>query len=534
MTLSLDIIEELAPDQASLNAAKKLLKPAKWPMKGQSMAVNTIWGQCQGSGANPYHTMVDVINHGYKCTCPSRKFPCKHVLALMWQFSDDEASFTETEPPEWVNDWLGRRRKTTKTSTTTGDADSDSNDSDKPKIKKDIHASEEAPQKQLSPEEQAKKDAAAAKRAEKLKAATDTSLKGGLIDFQSWVDDQLRTGIGRFLKDPTERCRQIAARMVDAKATALASRIDELPAKLAQFPTQQKPSVVFKELGQLILLSEALLTNPDDADARRAIATTENRDKILSIPADSPNKITRSGIWQNIGEKVVTRKDGLISHATWLLRVGDVPASDDASDSADNKSSDNKKETTSTTQASSNQESNQENNQENKTTEADISFALLLDYYPASAGKREVGLGIGSSLVGTLAFYPSRVPQRAFIMEHKHYDVQNTLVQTATDQNLWQNHQQHLAKLPWAENMPQLLPAGRIAQDKSGRYWWQSTSKQNSNQDQNAQALNLPLYNQDIPPLVLGCELEHAFILWDGNYAELLSVVATDWGVMAC
>ncbi|MEJ2424086.1 MAG: SWIM zinc finger family protein, partial [Candidatus Thiodiazotropha sp.] len=70
MDISLDVVQELAPDQASLTAAKKLLKPAKWPVKGQAPSVNTIWGQCQGSGANPYYTMADVVDHGYKCTCP--------------------------------------------------------------------------------------------------------------------------------------------------------------------------------------------------------------------------------------------------------------------------------------------------------------------------------------------------------------------------------------------------------------------------------------------------------------------------------
>lgn len=490
MPLSLDTIEELAPDQASLNAAKKLLKPASWPMKGKSTEVNTIWGQCQGSGSKPYHTMVDVVNHGYKCTCPSRKFPCKHVLALMWQFSEDEASFTETEPPEWVNDWLGRRRKTTQTNAIEGD--------NQPKIKKDIHASDETPEKQLSPEEQAKKEAAAAKRAEKLKAATDGSLKDGLMDFQNWVDDQLRTGISGFLKDPTERCRQIAARMVDAKATALASRIDELPAKLAQFPTQQKPSVVFKELGQLILLSEAWLADPDDADARRAIATTENRDAILGSPTNSPNTVTCSGIWQNIGEKMTTRKDGLISHATWLLRIGDRPESD--------------------------------HKPKNAKQETNPSFALLLDYYPASAGKRQVGLELGSCLAGTLAFYPSRVPQRALIVEHTLYDDVTSSWQSSDAppqvlSPLWENYQQHMLQLPWAETMPHMLPAGRIAQDKSGRYWWKSEHELDA---------HLPLHNQDLPPLILGSQLEHAFILWGGEYAELLSVYTEKWGIMAC
>ncbi len=51
MEISLDTIQSLAPDQASLTAAKKLLSPGKWLQRGKTEQVNTLWGQCQGSGA---------------------------------------------------------------------------------------------------------------------------------------------------------------------------------------------------------------------------------------------------------------------------------------------------------------------------------------------------------------------------------------------------------------------------------------------------------------------------------------------------
>lgn len=102
MELPLQVVQDLAPDQSSLGAAKKLLNTSKWPMLGVASELNSIWGQCQGSGANPYLTMADVVDHGYKCTCPSRKFPCKHVLALMWIFSESQDSFNESTPPDWL------------------------------------------------------------------------------------------------------------------------------------------------------------------------------------------------------------------------------------------------------------------------------------------------------------------------------------------------------------------------------------------------------------------------------------------------
>src|SRR5499425_473449 len=107
MSLTLERIEGLAPDQASLAAARKLLKPASWPTLAQGDGL--IWGECQGSGATPYRVVVSETDVGYKCTCPSRKFPCKHTLALMWMRAEGRAITREAQP-DWVDDWLARRR----------------------------------------------------------------------------------------------------------------------------------------------------------------------------------------------------------------------------------------------------------------------------------------------------------------------------------------------------------------------------------------------------------------------------------------
>jgi Mg-chelatase subunit ChlD len=107
MTLNLERIEALAPDQSSLAAARKLLKPASWPML--AMGEGLVWGECQGSGATPYRVVVFESDGGYKCTCPSR-FPCKHSLALMRMRAEGKVAFPPAAVPEWVKDWLGRRR----------------------------------------------------------------------------------------------------------------------------------------------------------------------------------------------------------------------------------------------------------------------------------------------------------------------------------------------------------------------------------------------------------------------------------------
>ena len=86
MAIDLGAIERMAPDQSALKAAAGLAKPGKWSAVAGSRDGQLIWGQCAGSGANPYRVVADLSDLGNKCTCPSRKFPCKHVLALLgWQ-----------------------------------------------------------------------------------------------------------------------------------------------------------------------------------------------------------------------------------------------------------------------------------------------------------------------------------------------------------------------------------------------------------------------------------------------------------------
>jgi len=80
-------IEQLAPDAASAKAGLGLAKPAQWRTLGRSDQV--IWGECQGSGANPYQVRVALANAVYRCTCPSRKQPCKHTLALLYLYAGE-------------------------------------------------------------------------------------------------------------------------------------------------------------------------------------------------------------------------------------------------------------------------------------------------------------------------------------------------------------------------------------------------------------------------------------------------------------
>lgn len=87
----------LAADHASAKAGRGLADPRKWVSLGCGPTV--IWGECQGSGKNPYQTQVDLHEPALKCSCPSRKSPCKHALGLPMLYAESPKALAETQPP---------------------------------------------------------------------------------------------------------------------------------------------------------------------------------------------------------------------------------------------------------------------------------------------------------------------------------------------------------------------------------------------------------------------------------------------------
>ncbi|MFY7877583.1 MAG: SWIM zinc finger family protein, partial [Pirellula sp.] len=62
-----------------------------------------LFGECQGSGKDPYRCSCDFIRPGaptYRCSCPSRQFPCKHSIGLMYAYVQNASSFKTAEVPE--------------------------------------------------------------------------------------------------------------------------------------------------------------------------------------------------------------------------------------------------------------------------------------------------------------------------------------------------------------------------------------------------------------------------------------------------
>ena len=96
-------VAALALDAKVAAAGKKLGAPRSWQSLGRNQ--EALWGECRGSAV--YQVRVDLSDLAVKCSCPSRKQPCKHAIGLL--FLSLGAIPSETASPAWVTDWLARR-----------------------------------------------------------------------------------------------------------------------------------------------------------------------------------------------------------------------------------------------------------------------------------------------------------------------------------------------------------------------------------------------------------------------------------------
>ena len=325
MTITKEQIESVAPDQASLNAASKLLKRAKWPMLEQSADGAVLWGQCQGSGSTPYSMAVAKHDLGAKCSCPSRKFPCKHSIALMWWFADNAAEFATGETPEWVSQWLSRRRGST-ASKSEDDKKSEAGekskaDRGKPKVSlSDATAENSKPEKRLSAEEIKKKAERAAKQKERNKQKREVSVLQGLDDLDLWIIDQMEEGFAGFESRASEQVQILVKRLVDAKAPGLAMRVESAVSNYFASDFSDRNDVLIESFGMLHLLANAYRRQADlsealVADVRQAVGWTVEREALLK---DSTAKRIQ-GEWMVTGTREETQTDRTIRQETWLM-----------------------------------------------------------------------------------------------------------------------------------------------------------------------------------------------------------------------
>jgi hypothetical protein len=232
----------LAPDAAAVKAGRGLGGPKPWRDTGCTDEV--IWGLCQGSGAQPYQACVDLTGPAYRCSCPSRKFPCKHALGLLLLWSD--GAVEAAAAPDWVQAWLASRAE---------------------RVEKAAR-----PAKATDPATSA---ASRARRTERVDA--------GVAELRRRLTDQVRQGIAGAARAGYGHWDTMAARLVDAQAPGLASAVRRLAGVAAS------PDRLLSELGLIWLLVQAygrVDELPDDlaATVRARVGFPVATDDVLAGP----------------------------------------------------------------------------------------------------------------------------------------------------------------------------------------------------------------------------------------------------------
>ncbi|QUC56172.1 SWIM zinc finger family protein [Streptomyces sp. A2-16] len=194
-----DQVLALAPDAASRKAGSKLGAAGPWSEAGSSDE-GTVWGLCKGSGSKPYQTVIDIADAAgpaYKCSCPSRKFPCKHALGLLLLWAGGEGAVPPGPVPDWAEQWAEGRRQRAQEKRAADAAGSAAGSGD--------------------PD-------AARRRAERRAAR----ITAGATELEQRLADLLRGGLAGAEQAGYGMWEETAARMVDAQAPGLAARVREL------------------------------------------------------------------------------------------------------------------------------------------------------------------------------------------------------------------------------------------------------------------------------------------------------------------
>lgn len=278
-TFTRDEVLKLAPDAGSAKNGQELAQLRKWQtLQGDEVA---IWGQCQGSGAKPYQVQVELGEPAFKCSCPSRKFPCKHGLALLLIFASSPEAIVRAVRPAWVEEWLSSR-----------------------KARADKAAEKQT--RESSPPDPATQAKRRRQRIQKVQA--------GVNDLSSWIQDLARAGIGTIPGRGYDFFDSQSRRLVDAQAPGVARWVRQLGSFASQGAGWQRP--FFEHLSLLHLLTRAVsrldeIPDQMQSDVESVVGLTRTAEELDRLPAVADQ-------WHAIAQETEL-DDRLRVQRTWLF-----------------------------------------------------------------------------------------------------------------------------------------------------------------------------------------------------------------------
>ncbi|WP_246239671.1 SWIM zinc finger family protein [Acrocarpospora corrugata] len=301
---SRDQVLALAPDASSQKAAAGVSAPAKW--SGAGVARDALWGECKGSGSKPYRACVDLREPAYRCSCPSRKFPCKHALGLLLLWSADGVPAAD-EPADWVEEWLADRRERAA--------------KQEAKVAEKVAAIVAAEAASASDRSGASDGSGGSggygasggsggddRRARQREERVDA----GLADLERWLSDQIAHGIAGARQTALADWDDLSKRLIDAQAPGVAALLTGLS---RVFRHEDWPARLLTEYALVHLLAVAHRRSADlprdlRDTVRSRVGFTTPKEYVLAQPPVRDH-------WQVIACRDEDR-DRLLSRRVWL------------------------------------------------------------------------------------------------------------------------------------------------------------------------------------------------------------------------
>lgn len=303
MAWTAEQILALAPDASAAASGRQLANASRW--SGLGCSAGAVWGLCQGSGKDPYRAQVDLGEPAFKCSCPSRKFPCKHGLGLLLLYSAQTTSFPTAEPPAWVSEWLASRAAKAEA-----------------RAAKQSGAVEAvaAPTAGHAAGGDTPAAPAAAAAPAKSAAKREAKVAAGIADLEVWLHDVMRRGLAAAQREPTSYWEGAAARLVDAQAPGLARQVRELGGAAASGEGWLER--LLGRLGRLHMLLQGYhrltyLPLPMQAEVRTQIGWPQDQAELLARAGGI------SDTWQVLGVDEHEEEHRLRVRRTWLRGQAD-------------------------------------------------------------------------------------------------------------------------------------------------------------------------------------------------------------------
>jgi hypothetical protein len=96
-------VDSAAPNPEAMKNGRGLVLKNKFIALHVSEDETILFGECQGSGKEPYRCSCDFARPDkptHRCSCPSRQFPCKHCLGLMYAYVQKKKFTTAAVPDD--------------------------------------------------------------------------------------------------------------------------------------------------------------------------------------------------------------------------------------------------------------------------------------------------------------------------------------------------------------------------------------------------------------------------------------------------